>query len=146
LVAALSDRLSSISEIGIPTASIMTASAGVLISKSGARSRVDEAERQTENSLKQYVDLAAKMGYPAIYRMSMGTELLAEAERVSIEIAKEHPRAIFFVGKLIFQKERWYQRLLHNETALQFQRGVQFAGLNSMVLPVRVFETSPATT
>ena len=76
----------------------------------------------------------------------MGTELLAEAERVSIEIAKEHPRAIFFVGKLIFQKERWYQRLLHNETALQFQRGVQFAGLNSMVLPVRVFETSPATT
>ena len=107
---------------------------------------VNEAERQTESSLKQYVDLAAKMGYPAIYRMSMGTELLAEAERVSIEIAKEHPRAIFFVGKLIFQKERWYQRLLHNETALQFQRGVQFAGLNSMVLPVRVFETSPATT
>jgi amino acid transporter len=101
---------------------------------------VNEAERKTEASLKKYVELAAKMGFPAIYRMSMGTELLVEAERVSVEIAKEHPRAIFYVGKLIFQKERWYQRLLHNETAVQFQRGVQFAGLNSMVLPVRVFE------
>jgi hypothetical protein len=75
--------------------------------------------------------------------MSVGTEVLDEAEKLSVEVAKEYPRSIFFAGKLIFQKERWYQRLLHNETALKFQRGVQFAGLNSMVLSVRVFETSP---
>ena len=36
------------------------------------------------------------------------------------------------------QEERWFQRLLHNETAYQLQRRLQFAGLNAMVLPVRV--------
>jgi amino acid transporter len=105
---------------------------------------VDEAREQTEESLKSYVELAQRLGYPATYRMSVGTEVLDEAEKLSVEVAKEYPRSIFFAGKLIFQKERWYQRLLHNETAAKFQRGVQFAGLNSMVLPVRVFETSPA--
>ncbi|MGA9364673.1 MAG: APC family permease [Bacteroidota bacterium] len=104
---------------------------------------VDEARKQTEESLKRYVELAQRLGFPAAYRMSVGTEVLDEAEKLSVEVAKDYPRSIFFAGKLIFQKERWYQRLLHNETALKFQRGVQFAGLNSMVLSVRVFETSP---
>ena len=34
------------------------------------------------------------------------------------------------------------QRILHNETANQLQRRLQFAGINTMVLPVRVL--SPA--
>jgi len=65
---------------------------------------------------------------------------VAEAERLSLEVAKEFPRVVFFAGKLIFEKERWYQRFLHNETAYQLQRRLQFAGLNAMVLPVRVLQ------
>jgi len=40
----------------------------------------------------------------------------------------------------VFQKERMFQRLLHNETAYQLQRRLQFAGMNAMVMPVRVLE------
>jgi hypothetical protein len=40
----------------------------------------------------------------------------------------------------VFERERWFQRLLHNETAYQLQRRLQLAGLNAMVLPVRVLE------
>jgi len=29
----------------------------------------------------------------------------------------QHPKATFFTGKLIFEREKWYQRILHNETA-----------------------------
>jgi hypothetical protein len=101
---------------------------------------VAETEEQTRRALKRYVELANQYGIPATYRLSMGTEVLGEAKRLSLEIAHEFPRTIFFTGRLIFQKERWYQKLLHNETAQQFQRGIQFAGLNSMVLPIRVFE------
>jgi len=43
---------------------------------------------------------------------------------------------------LIFEEERWYQKLLHNETAYQLQRKLQFAGLNAMVLPVRVLQSA----
>jgi hypothetical protein len=33
--------------------------------------------------------------------------------------------------------------VLHNETAYQIQRRLQFAGLNAMVLPVRLLESEP---
>ena len=63
---------------------------------------------------------------------------VAEAERLALQVSREFPRAVFFAGKLIFQEERFYQRALHNETAYSLQRRLQFAGLNAMVLPVRV--------
>jgi K+ transporter len=105
---------------------------------------VEQVRADTEESLKRYVDLAARLGLAADYRMSIGTEAVAEAEKLCLEVAKEFPRAIFFAGKLVFEKEKWFQRLLHNETASQLQRRLQFAGLNAMVLPVRVMEPLPA--
>ncbi|OFX20599.1 MAG: amino acid transporter [Anaeromyxobacter sp. RBG_16_69_14] len=105
---------------------------------------VEQVRVSTEESLRRYVDLAARLGLNADYRMSVGTEAVAEAEKLCIEVAKEFPRAIFFAGKLVFEQEKWYQRLLHNETASQLQRRLQFAGLNTMVLPVRVMEPAAA--
>ena len=105
---------------------------------------VEAVREQTERSLRRYVDLALRLGLTADYRMAIGTEAVSEAERLCVDVATEFPRAIFFAGKLVFEQERWYQRLLHNETAYQLQRRLQFAGLNAMVLPVRVMEARAA--
>jgi hypothetical protein len=43
--------------------------------------------------------------------------------------AADH-RPVFFAGKLIFERDSWYQRLLHNETAAAVERRLQFAGLS----------------
>lgn len=42
------------------------------------------------------------------------------------------------MGKLIFQNEGFFLRVLHNNTADQLQRRLQFAGLNAILLPVWV--------
>jgi hypothetical protein len=101
---------------------------------------VDRVREQAEEGLKKYVEHAERMGLPADYRVAMGTEAVAESVRVAGEIAQEFPRAIFFAGKLIFERERWFDRFLHNETAYAMQRRLQFAGLQMVVLPVRVLE------
>jgi hypothetical protein len=101
---------------------------------------VDKVREETEEALKKYVDLARGMGIPADYRMSMGTEAISGCQRLAGEVAKEYERSIFFAGKLIFEQERWWDRLLHNETAYQIQRRLQFAGLPMVILPVRVLE------
>ena len=72
--------------------------------------------------------------------MAIGTDVLDEGEKLCSAIAAEFPRSVFFLGKLIFERERFYQRILHNETAYQLQRRLQFAGLDAMVLSVRVLE------
>jgi len=99
---------------------------------------VDQVGEKTEQNLKRYVDLARRLGLAADYRMSVGIEAVSEAEQLAIKIARDFPRSVFFAGKLVFEQEKWFQRLLHNETAYQLQRRLQFAGLNAMVLPVRV--------
>jgi amino acid transporter len=101
---------------------------------------VDRLREQTQESLRNYVDLAHRFGLAAESRMAIGTDVLDEGEELCSAIAAEFPKALFFLGKLIFERERFYQRILHNETAYQLQRRLQFAGLNTMVLSVRVLE------
>jgi amino acid transporter len=101
---------------------------------------VHEVKERTIHSLQRYVALARGLGLAADLRYALGTEAVDVATRVCRDIGKEFPRAMFFAGKLIFQSEQWYQRLLHNETAYQLQRRLQFSGLNAMVLPVRMLE------
>jgi len=101
---------------------------------------VDRVRDQAEEGMKKYVENAQRLGLPAGYRVAMGTEAVAESVRVAQEIARDFPRAIFFAGKLIFERERWFDRFLHNETAYAMQRRLQFAGLQMVVLPVRVLE------
>ena len=101
---------------------------------------VDRVREEAEEGMKRYVEHAQRLGLPAGYRVAMGTEAVAESVRVAQDIAREFPRAIFFAGKLIFERERWFDRFLHNETAYAMQRRLQFAGLQMVVLPVRVLE------
>src|SRR5262245_38806605 len=107
---------------------------------------VVEVKERTRKALDEYVALAQGLGLAATSRTALGTEAVDAATQLCREVAKEFPRALFFAGKLVFQQERWYQRVLHNETAYQIQRRLQFAGLNAMVLPVRLLEpeTAPA--
>jgi amino acid permease-like protein len=102
---------------------------------------VDEVRLRTMESLDRYVLLARGLGLSADKRMAIGIEAIAPAVELCREMAIGFPRSIYFAGKLVFEEERWYQRLLHNETAYQLQRRLQFAGLNAMVLPVRVVQS-----
>ena len=99
---------------------------------------VDRLRADTERSLAEYVALAQRLGLAAASRMTMGTEVLDAGEAMARELAREVPRSIIFLGNLIFERERWFNRLLHNDTAYRLQRRLQFDGLNAMVLPVRV--------
>ena len=95
---------------------------------------------RTRDALERYVDLAHRLGVAADLRMEVGTEAVVEAEKLCATVALEFPRSVFFAGKLVFQRESWFQRLLHNETAFQLQRRLQLAGMNAMVLPVRILD------
>jgi amino acid transporter len=96
--------------------------------------------QRTSDMLDQYLLLAAGLGIPADYRMAIGTEAVESCEALCLSTAQEFPRSTFFAGKLIFERERWYQKLLHNETALAVQKRLQWAGKTMVTLPVRLRE------
>ncbi len=101
---------------------------------------VDQLRERTEGMLRQYVALARGLGVPATYRMAMGTDAVDTAETLCLAVAKEYPKSTFFAGKMIFEKERWYHAILHNETALALQKRLQWSGRTMVTLPVRLRE------
>ena len=47
-------------------------------------------------------------------------------------------KVIFFAGKLVFQKDTWFQCILHNQTAYSLQQCLQWQGIPMVILPTRV--------
>ncbi len=120
---------------------VIFVSVGVIDSvKLKGAAEVEHIKSETEHALSQYVDMAHKLGFASEYRFGLGIEVIDEVHNICTGIARDYPRSIYFASKLIFERERWYQRFLHNETANQIQRRLQFDGLNSMILPVRIFD------
>jgi amino acid transporter len=99
---------------------------------------LDDLKRSAEESVKKYVELARKLGFPADYRMSVGTDVVDTATDLCLETVKEFPHATVFTGKLAFQQEKFYHKLLHNETAYAIQRRLQWKGITNMIMPIRM--------
>ncbi|TMA51667.1 MAG: hypothetical protein E6J80_13160 [Deltaproteobacteria bacterium] len=87
--------------------------------------------------LEKYVSFVKRQGYYAEYWCALGTDAIDELERLAHEVAKRFPRTVFFAGKLVFEQERFWHKVLHNQAAFTLQRRLQFAGLQMVVLPVR---------
>lgn len=99
---------------------------------------VDALREHTEDSLQQYVQLARKLGLPAKGYMAVGTDPVDDLEALCRQIAKDFPKITFFAGQLIFRRDTWYQRIMHNQTAFSLQRRLQWSGLPMVILPTRV--------
>jgi hypothetical protein len=100
---------------------------------------VDTLPRRTLESLEKYVRLARGLGWNASARMASGLDGVKEATGgLCSALAAEFPRSAFFAGKLIWKRETWWQRILHNETAYQIERRLHWKGLPMAVLPIRV--------
>ncbi len=99
---------------------------------------VDELRERTQENLVKYVELANGLGVPSTFRMAIGTDAVDEVETLCLAVAKEFPRSTFFAGKIIFQRERWYHWLLHNNTANLVQKRLHWVGRTMVILPARL--------
>ncbi|MCC6123677.1 MAG: amino acid permease [Pirellulales bacterium] len=99
---------------------------------------MESLKEHIADSLEQYVDLARRLGMPATSYMRIGTDAVDELEELCLEVVQDFPKATFFAGQLVFQKDNWMHRLLHNQTAYSLQRRLQWAGFPMVILPTRV--------
>jgi len=102
------------------------------------REGLEDLKKSTEESLKKYVELARKLGFPAEYRMSVGTDVVETATELSQEVSREFNKSTVFSGQLSFRLEKLYHRLLHNEAAFAIQRHLQWSGITNVILPIRI--------
>jgi len=101
---------------------------------------VKALEAKVRRDLEQYIQLAQRLGYYTEYRYTLGTDLIEELEKMCLDLVKEFRRPVVFAGQLVFQRENLFTRSLHRETAFSIQRRLQFAGVQVIILPIRVWE------
>ena len=101
-------------------------------------SEIEALKSSIGEQLAKYVKLARSYGYAADYRMDVGTDVVETATNLCQNIVREFPKSSVFTGKLVFRKEHPFQRILHNETANAIQRRLQWEGITTVILPIRV--------
>ena len=62
----------------------------------------------------------------------------AEMMKLCKQVRDEFSNVVFFTSKLVFDKEPWYIRLLHNHVAYEMQRRLQLEGMQMVILPMKV--------
>jgi amino acid transporter len=105
---------------------------------------IESLKQQTQDSLDKYVAVAKQFGMAADSMTLTANEPVEGAAEICTEIALRYPHSTFFAGKLVFQQETWFQRLLHNETAIAIQNRLQWLGYAMIILPIRIWGAGKA--
>ena len=99
---------------------------------------IEALKESVKNDLMKYVKVTRHHGFPADCRTIVGTDVVDEASDLVETTVREFPRSTVFTGKLVFRHENPFQRILHNETAHSIQRRLQWNGIPTVILPIRV--------
>lgn len=103
----------------------------------------DEIERlraHVKHETDRYVNFVKARGGDAEAVTAVGHEVLDELSKLIPDLIERNPNVIFFTGQLVFERETFLTRWLHNYTAFALQRRLFLRGLPCAIVPIRVLE------
>ncbi|MDD5676956.1 MAG: APC family permease [Kiritimatiellae bacterium] len=86
----------------------------------------------------QYAEHMRRRGFHAEVVTDIGTDIIEKAGEMAAHISQRFPQAVFFGGQLVFPKESWLTRLLHNFMVFALQRQIFRQGIPFLIVPIRV--------
>lgn len=114
-------------------------SAGIVDVESFAgQSELEKMRQQVDDNLQYFVNYCQQYSIAAEAYAAFGTDTVEELTKLSEMISKKYPNCIFFSSKLIFEKDNFITRLLHNETPFTLQRNLHLLGKELVILPMKV--------
>jgi K+ transporter len=99
---------------------------------------VGRLTQATKDSLKKYVELARRLGFPAESRFDTGIDVVETASNLCETVAREFPKSTVFAGQTVFRRPGFVNRILHNETAFAIQQELRWKGITTVILPIRI--------
>ena len=102
------------------------------------QNEVDALNQKISQENQRYVDYMNKEGFYAESITATGIEVIDEVEGISLAIMKRFPGVVFFGGQVVFEKETFFTKWLHNYTVFALQRRLYNHGIPFVVMPIRV--------
>ncbi len=99
---------------------------------------VGHLETQIKGEVGRYVQLMKRNGFYAEGISEISVDVIEEVMRITPRIMERFPGAMFFGGQLVFEKDSFLLRLLHNHIVFALQRRLYHQGIPFVILPIRV--------
>lgn len=103
----------------------------------GTFSHMHDVEDKIKHEVDQYVLLMKRHGYHSEGFCLTGIDTVDEISKMVPMLLKSFPNAVFFGGQLVFQKETFISKLMHNYTLFAIQRRLFEKGIPFYVVPVK---------
>jgi len=101
-------------------------------------SEVGKLEQKIKKDTNRYVKFITETGYNAEAYTALGTDVSDEIEKITPEITAKYPNSVFFGSQIVFKKETFMTRLLHNQVVFTVQKKLYQMGIPFLVLPIRL--------
>lgn len=95
-------------------------------------------QQKVNHDIERYVRFMNAQGCFAESLTLTGTDVIDEIEKISSSLLQRFPGVVFFGGQIVFEKETFLTRWLHNYTVFSLQRRLYNYGIPFMVMPIRV--------
>jgi amino acid transporter len=99
---------------------------------------IENLRRHIASEAARYADYMRRQGFHAEAVTDLGTDVVQTASALAAEIAGRFPNAVSFGGQLVFERESWVTRMLHNFAVFALQREFFRRSLPFLIVPVRV--------
>ncbi len=106
---------------------------------------IEQLQHNADDQIKNYVNFCNAHGLAATGYVGFGTDPVEVALRLADRTLQRFPGSVFFAGTLVFRRENWATRLLHNHTALAIQRKLHLRGVPLVIMPMLVEGRSPGS-
>lgn len=100
--------------------------------------QLEHLQAEISREANRYAEYMRGHGYHAEAVTAIGTEIVEACNDLAADIAEKYPNVIFFGGQLVFKKETYFTRILHNFAVFVLQREFFKQGKPFFVLPIRV--------
>jgi hypothetical protein len=99
---------------------------------------VENLKAHIDEANQRYVDYLRPRGLHVEAITALGIDVVQKAVELAPSVLERFPNAIFFGGQLVFSRETFLTRFLHNYAVFSLQRRFYQQGLPLLILPIRV--------
>jgi amino acid transporter len=97
-------------------------------------------QARIEGSLAHFTSYCVSRGLASRGYSAYGADPQDELTRLTLRVLKQFPDSVCFASKLVFRREGWFTRILHNQMPLAMQRRLSEAGREMHIVPITLEE------
>lgn len=102
------------------------------------QNELEKMRNEVNESLQYFVNYCHQYSIASEAFATFGTDTVEELTQIAIKISRKYPNCVFFSSKIIFDKDNFITRFLHNETPLTLQRNLHMEGKELVILPMKI--------